>query len=198
MQTGDLQSFTMSQSSPVPTPTMECGQKTPTVSPSSPSKMSGSDSISAPGSTQCSTGCRVTKNEVQSTLTTSFQKAGGINAVSPTREEVGTSNGGSPSIYSTSGGEIVHESECVSVWPSRDCKIDGQLSLVRQHALLFLAWIPYSKGNINEDGTFQLRDCYTPYPQDTGEINCLILVYFCTNAQHWSCLSKSYSGNILC
>lgn len=34
--------------------------------------------------------------------------------------------------------------EGVGVWPSRTRRILGRLSLVKQHAVLFLAWLPYS------------------------------------------------------
>ncbi|GMH45319.1 hypothetical protein BSKO_13276 [Bryopsis sp. KO-2023] len=54
--------------------------------------------------------------------------------------------------------EVVFASEHVSVCPSRDIKIAGRLSLVKQRMVLFMAWLPYSKGTLNEDGTFQLQD----------------------------------------
>jgi len=30
----------------------------------------------------------------------------------------------------------------------------GRLSLIKQHQVMFLAWLPYSQGSLNKDGTF--------------------------------------------
>lgn len=187
VQTSNLQPFEGSQSSPIPT--MECGQQNAlTPSPSSPSKISGSNSTSATGSTYRNVGCRAVRSEAQSTLTSSFQRAGSKDSVTPTSEDTGTPKPGSPSVYGASGAEVVFASENVSVWPSRDLKIDGRLSLVKQHALLFLAWMPYSRGNINEDGTFQLLDSCTSCAHDTGVINFPIFEFL---------LHKQYSSVLL-
>ncbi|CAD7701447.1 unnamed protein product [Ostreobium quekettii] len=54
--------------------------------------------------------------------------------------------------------DVIFVRDDVAVWPSRDVnsRIMGRLSLVKQHSVLFIAWLPYSKGALNEDGTFQL------------------------------------------
>ncbi|CAD7699808.1 unnamed protein product [Ostreobium quekettii] len=54
--------------------------------------------------------------------------------------------------------DVIYVRDDVAVWPSRDVssRIMGRLSLVKQHSVLFIAWLPYSKGALNEDGTFQL------------------------------------------
>ena len=44
--------------------------------------------------------------------------------------------------------------EGVAVWPARDERIMGRLSLIMQHSVLFLAWLPYSQGQLRKDGTF--------------------------------------------
>ena len=55
--------------------------------------------------------------------------------------------------------QVVFVKDDVAVWPSRDSgsRIMGRLSLVKQHSVLFMAWLPYSQGALNEDGTFQLH-----------------------------------------
>lgn len=56
--------------------------------------------------------------------------------------------------------DVVFVKDDVAVWPSRDSssRIMGRLSLVKQHSVLFIAWLPYSQGALNEDGTFQLHN----------------------------------------
>lgn len=44
--------------------------------------------------------------------------------------------------------------EGVAVRPSQNEKILGRLSLIKQHRVVFLAWLPYSNGSLKEDGTF--------------------------------------------
>jgi hypothetical protein len=52
--------------------------------------------------------------------------------------------------------QVVFVREGVSVCPSRNECIKGRLSLVKQHHVMFLAWLPYNHGALQEDGTFQL------------------------------------------
>ena len=40
--------------------------------------------------------------------------------------------------------EVVYVREGVAVWPTKEQRILGRLSLVKQHCVLFLAWLPYS------------------------------------------------------
>ena len=51
--------------------------------------------------------------------------------------------------------------EGVAVWPTRSERIVGRLSLIRQHRVLFLSWLPYAPGALAPDGVF------TPTPADT-------------------------------
>ncbi len=44
--------------------------------------------------------------------------------------------------------------EEVAVLPSKSERIMGRLTLVKQHCVIFLAWLPYSRGSLNQDGTF--------------------------------------------
>ena len=44
--------------------------------------------------------------------------------------------------------------EGVAVWPTKNQRIIGRLSLIKQHQVMFLAWLPYSQGSLNKDGTF--------------------------------------------
>ncbi len=38
--------------------------------------------------------------------------------------------------------------------PSKSERIMGRLTLVKQHCVIFLAWLPYSRGSLHQDGTF--------------------------------------------
>lgn len=60
--------------------------------------------------------------------------------------------------------QVVYVREAVSVWPSRGERITGRLSLVRQHCVTFLAWLPYSRGTLRPDGTFHVA----AYPAEEG------------------------------
>lgn len=40
--------------------------------------------------------------------------------------------------------QVVYVKEGVAVWPSKNQRIMGRLSLVKQHCVMFLAWLPYS------------------------------------------------------
>ncbi|MEW5312825.1 MAG: hypothetical protein WDW38_004430 [Sanguina aurantia] len=60
--------------------------------------------------------------------------------------------------------QVVYVREAVSVWPSRGERITGRLSLVRQHCVTFLAWLPYSRGTLRSDGTFHVA----AYPAEEG------------------------------
>eukprot|EP00798_Chlamydomonas_sp_ICE-L_P015220 gene15220-21299_t len=55
--------------------------------------------------------------------------------------------------------EVVYVKEGIAVWPTRNERIMGRLSLVKQHNVTFMAWLPYSRGTLREDGTFVA----TPY-----------------------------------
>ena len=55
--------------------------------------------------------------------------------------------------------------EEVAVYPNRSHHIMGRLSLVKQHGVLFLAWLPYSRGSLGQDGSFQARDLCFWLPQ---------------------------------
>ncbi len=47
--------------------------------------------------------------------------------------------------------------EGVAVWPGpRAARIPGRLSLVKQAGVLFLAWLPYSRGCLQQDGSFRV------------------------------------------
>ena len=54
-------------------------------------------------------------------------------------------------------GQVVFVREEVAVYPNRSQHIMGRLSLVKQHGVLFLAWLPYSAGSLGQDGSFQVR-----------------------------------------
>ena len=51
--------------------------------------------------------------------------------------------------------QVVYVREGVAVWPTKTERIMGRLSLIEQHQVLFLAWLPYGPGMLNEDGTWQ-------------------------------------------
>jgi hypothetical protein len=53
--------------------------------------------------------------------------------------------------------QVVFVREEVAVYPNRSQHIMGRLSLVKQHGVLFLAWLPYSRGSLGQDGSFQAR-----------------------------------------
>ncbi|KAJ9533107.1 hypothetical protein QJQ45_018203, partial [Haematococcus lacustris] len=63
-----------------------------------------------------------------------------------------------------SGTEVVFVREGVAVWPERRERIQGRLSLIKQHHVLFLAWLPYGHGRLEEDGSF------TPLPGARGQL----------------------------
>lgn len=48
--------------------------------------------------------------------------------------------------------EVVYVKEGVCVWPSRRERIAGRLSLIRQHRVTFMAWLPYSVGCLDVEG----------------------------------------------
>ncbi len=50
--------------------------------------------------------------------------------------------------------QVVYVREGVAVWPTKNQRIMGRLSLIKQHQVMFLAWLPYSQGSLNKDGTF--------------------------------------------
>lgn len=52
--------------------------------------------------------------------------------------------------------QVVFVREGVAVWPSRSERILGRLSLVKQCHVMFLAWLPYSRGTLQPDGTFRV------------------------------------------
>ena len=52
--------------------------------------------------------------------------------------------------------QVVYVREGVAVWPTKNQRIMGRLSLIKQHQVMFLAWLPYSQGSLNKDGTFYL------------------------------------------
>ncbi|GFR42982.1 hypothetical protein Agub_g3981 [Astrephomene gubernaculifera] len=55
------------------------------------------------------------------------------------------------------GTEVVFVREGVAVWPgARSERILGRLSLVKQCGVLFMAWLPYSRGVLQADGTFRV------------------------------------------
>lgn len=51
--------------------------------------------------------------------------------------------------------QIVYCREGVAVWPTKSERITGRLSLINQHCVVFLAWLPYSHGLLNADGSFE-------------------------------------------
>lgn len=50
------------------------------------------------------------------------------------------------------------------MWPTRRDHIDGRLTLIKQHSVMFLAWLPYTHGTLNQDGTFSA----TPQPSSSA------------------------------
>eukprot|EP00193_Tetraselmis_chui_P017368 CAMPEP_0177782312 /NCGR_PEP_ID=MMETSP0491_2-20121128/18382_1 /TAXON_ID=63592 /ORGANISM="Tetraselmis chuii, Strain PLY429" /LENGTH=709 /DNA_ID=CAMNT_0019302567 /DNA_START=173 /DNA_END=2302 /DNA_ORIENTATION=+ len=50
--------------------------------------------------------------------------------------------------------EVIYVREDVSVWPTRRDHIDGRLTLIKQASVTFVAWLPYTHGTLNQDGTF--------------------------------------------
>jgi len=58
--------------------------------------------------------------------------------------------------------EVIYVREGVAVWPSRAKHIPGRLSLVKQHCVVFLTWLPYSHGTLLEDGTFTVDAAPSP------------------------------------
>lgn len=77
------------------------------------------------------------------------------------QDEAGSASGSDESeafseLSDPGGTEVVYVKEGVAVWPSRSERIMGRLSLVSQHTVLFLAWLPYSRGTLQEDGTFKV------------------------------------------
>ena len=50
--------------------------------------------------------------------------------------------------------QVVYVREGVAVWPTKNQRIMGRLSLIKQHQVMFLDWLPYSQGSLNRDGTF--------------------------------------------
>eukprot|EP00873_Tetraselmis_striata_P017495 jgi/Tetstr1/437759/TSEL_026413.t1 len=60
--------------------------------------------------------------------------------------------------------EVIYVREGVSVWPTRRDHIDGRLTLIKQHSVMFLAWLPYTHGTLNQDGTFSA----TPQPSSSA------------------------------
>jgi hypothetical protein len=65
----------------------------------------------------------------------------------------GSSHIQEPSVGNT---EVVYVREAVSVWPTSRKNIDGRLTLIKQDQVMFLAWLPYTLGTLNEDGTFNV------------------------------------------
>ena len=49
---------------------------------------------------------------------------------------------------------MVFARERVAVWPTKTACILGRLSLIKQHSVMFLAWLPYSPGTLQQDGSF--------------------------------------------
>lgn len=50
--------------------------------------------------------------------------------------------------------QVVYVREGVAVWPAKTERIMGRLSLLNQHSVLFICWLPYSEGQLRKDGTF--------------------------------------------
>ncbi len=69
--------------------------------------------------------------------------------------------------------QVVYVREGIAMWPTKQVRIMGRLSLVKQHCVMFLSWLPYSAGSLNADGTFQLpagaaRGTSAPPPEPHG------------------------------
>lgn len=105
--------------------------------------------------------------ETQSSISTTFEK------VEDAKDQPSFQEGDTmltpATVYAESGAEVVYASEHVCIWPSKDCRILGRLSLLKHQAILFLAWMPYSRGALNEDGTFQLQSTTVPESRDTDK-----------------------------
>lgn len=61
---------------------------------------------------------------------------------------------------------MVYVREGVAVWPQRNQRIMGRLSLVQQHRVLFLSWMPYAPGALGLDGSFLPAPDTEPAPAD--------------------------------
>ena len=69
--------------------------------------------------------------------------------------------------------QVVYVREGVAVWPAKDERIMGRLSLIMQHSVLFLAWLPYSQGQLRKDGTFLgTPGDASPSVQSRGNMRC--------------------------
>lgn len=62
--------------------------------------------------------------------------------------------------------EVIYVKENVWVWPSRSARIMGRLTLTRQHRVIFLSWLPYCNGTVNQDGTFRSQGAERPCSTD--------------------------------
>ncbi len=51
--------------------------------------------------------------------------------------------------------QVIFAKDGVSIRPTRSEAIAGRLSILRQQRMVFLTWLPYSQGCLQEDGTFQ-------------------------------------------
>lgn len=58
-------------------------------------------------------------------------------------------------VSETNETEVIFAKDAVSIRPTRSEAIAGRLSILRQQRMVFLAWLPYSQGCLQEDGTFQ-------------------------------------------
>ena len=77
--------------------------------------------------------------------------------------------------------QVVYVREGVAVWPARTERIMGRLSLINQHSVLFLAWLPYSEGLLKKDGTFSGAPVDSPPSvQSRGEYVVRVCTYLCT------------------
>ena len=50
--------------------------------------------------------------------------------------------------------QVVYVREGVAVWPAKTERIMGRLTLMNQHGVLWICWLPYSEGQLRKDGTF--------------------------------------------
>lgn len=87
-----------------------------------------------------------------------------------TQFEIDTPDSDEKTLMESKEGEVIFASEHVCVYPSKNCRIIGRLSLVKHPGTLYLAWMPYGRGAMNEDGTFQLQQKIEFTGEETGDL----------------------------
>lgn len=80
--------------------------------------------------------------------------------------------------------QVIYVKEAVSVWPTRRETIEGRLTLIKQHQVMFLAWLPYTLGTLNQDGTFNVLPQSNPKSSNasSGEAFIFALARYCRSS----------------